>query len=103
MVVGMLNILLIVWLKAVCPDLLVCCNGYFVAVEVKAKNGKPSELQLYNRETIRKAGGYAIILYPDKWEEFKIFIENLKNKSYLVDFNDQKLFDKKGGEDNEKI
>ena len=83
--------------------MLVCCNGYFVAIEVKAKNGKPSELQLYNRELIRKAGGYAIILYPDEWEEFKTFIKNLKNKSCLVNFNDQKLFDKKGGEDNEKI
>ena len=30
------------------PDILACINGYFVGIEVKAQNGKPSELQLYN-------------------------------------------------------
>lgn len=28
------------------PDILACVNGYFVAIEVKAQNGKPSELQM---------------------------------------------------------
>ena len=34
--------------KSGIPDILACCNGKFLGIEVKAKNGKPSELQLYN-------------------------------------------------------
>ena len=59
------------------PDILACVNGKFVAVEVKAENGKPSELQLYHIEQIQKAGGYAIILYPKDFEKFKKDVENL--------------------------
>lgn len=60
------------------PDLLVCCDGYFIGVELKAENGKPSELQLYNLRKIEEAGGYAILLYPSEFESFKGFIFNLK-------------------------
>lgn len=59
------------------PDLLCCVNGYFVAVELKATKGKPSELQKWNIEKIRDAGGLAIILYPDQFEEFKDLIDIL--------------------------
>ena len=53
------------------PDILACVNGRFVAVEVKAENGKPSELQLHHIEQIKKAGGVAYILYPKDFDEFK--------------------------------
>ena len=61
------------------PDLLACVNGRFVAIEVKAQNGKPSELQVYNIKKIREAGGVGIILYPDGFEAFKKLIGELKN------------------------
>lgn len=61
------------------PDILTCVNGYFVAIEVKASNGKPSELQLYNIDKINKSGGFGIILYPKNFERFKTLIEQLKN------------------------
>ena len=62
------------------PDIIACVNGYFVAVEVKAENGKPSQLQLHHIEQIKKAGGVAYILYPKDFEDFKtkmtlLFIE----------------------------
>ena len=60
------------------PDLLICCNGRFVAVEVKASTGKPSDLQLKKIRDIRKAGGVAFVLYPDQFEEFKHMIMNMK-------------------------
>lgn len=69
--------------KAGIPDLLYCVNSYFVAVEVKADNGKPSELQLHTIDKIRKSGGFAIVLYPSAFEEFKKFIEGL----YKDDFS----------------
>ncbi len=60
------------------PDLLICCNGYFLAVEVKGDKGKPSELQLWTIEQIQKAGGYAMVLYPNQFDEFKKLITRLK-------------------------
>lgn len=59
------------------PDILACVNGYFVAVEVKADNGKPSELQLYHLEQIEQSGGYSFLLYPKDFEQFKQKIQNL--------------------------
>lgn len=75
--------------KSGVPDLLICCNGYFVAVEVKAENGKPSELQLYNIDEIKKAGGFAMILYPNQFDDFKKFIKLLKN---VIDSNKKLLY-----------
>ena len=58
------------------PDILVSLNGYFIGIEVKADNGHPSELQLYNVEQIRKSGGYAWIVYPSGWVQLqKILLE----------------------------
>ena len=59
------------------PDIIACVNGHFVAVEVKAENSKPSELQLYHLDEIRKAGGHSFLLYPKDFENFKNFLENL--------------------------
>lgn len=64
--------------KSGIPDLIACVNGYFVAIEVKASNGKPSKLQVYNRDKIREAGGISIILYPDQWDKFEKLIHDLK-------------------------
>lgn len=63
--------------KSGIPDILACVNGYFVAIEVKAPNGKASELQLYNLREIEKAGGFAFLLYPNGWDDFKRFIQLL--------------------------
>jgi Holliday junction resolvase len=43
------------------PDLLVCYKGRFIGIEVKAPDGKPSELQLHHIEQIKKAGGIGFI------------------------------------------
>lgn len=61
---------------------MACVNGYFVGVEVKAQNGKPSELQFYNIREIRKAGGFSIVLYPSGFNEFKEFVRNLKAECF---------------------
>ena len=59
------------------PDIIACVNGRFVAGEGKAENGRPSELQLYHLDEIRKAGGHSFLLYPKDFENFKNFLENL--------------------------
>ena len=71
--------------KSGVPDILACVNGYFVGIEVKAQNGKPSKLQLYNVDKIRESGGFAMILYPSAFHKFKDFVKCLKEECYTHD------------------
>lgn len=59
------------------PDILASVNGYFVGIEVKAQNGRPSELQFYNVRKIRESGGFAYIVYPSGWDELKEILAGL--------------------------
>lgn len=68
--------------KAGIPDILACINGHFVGIEVKAQCGKPSELQLYNIQKIRDAGGFAFVLYPSGFDKFKSFVHDLKHENF---------------------
>jgi Holliday junction resolvase len=64
------------------PDILACVNGYFVGVEVKSDNGKLSDVQLAQIKKINDAGGFAFALYPSKFGDFKIFIDDLLNDNF---------------------
>lgn len=64
------------------PDLLCCINGYFVGVELKADDGKPSELQMKNVEWIRKANGFAFVLYPSAYQRFVEFVNGLLHNQF---------------------
>ena len=64
--------------KSGIPDILICCKGYFIGVEVKASKGIPSPVQISTLRKIRDAGGYGILLYPKDQDYFYHFIENLK-------------------------
>lgn len=75
--------------KSGVPDILACVNGYFVAIEVKAPNGKASDLQLYNIHKIKAAGGFAFVLYPSAFDQFVKFIDGL----FVDDFNREKIPD----------
>ena len=59
------------------PDILASVNGYFVGIEVKAQNGRPSDLQFYNVRKIRESGGFAYIVYPSGWDELKEILAGL--------------------------
>ena len=59
------------------PDILACVNGYFVGIEVKAPNGKLSELQKYNARQINESCGIAIILYPKHYDLFVAMVKCL--------------------------
>ena len=59
------------------PDVLACVNGHFLAIEVKADTGKPSELQLVKIADIRKAGGFGYVAYPTGWKKLKDIIDGL--------------------------
>lgn len=64
------------------PDILASVNGYFVGIEVKAQNGKPSELQYYNVRKIRESGGFAYIVYPSGWEDLQAVLIGLLNDTF---------------------
>lgn len=59
------------------PDILSVVNGYFVAIEVKAPNGKPSELQKYNVNRINECHGFAVVVCPKQFEDLKYMIQCL--------------------------
>lgn len=68
------------------PDILACVNGHFVGIEVKAQNGKPSDLQLYHCNKIRESGGVAYVVYPSGFERFKEIIKELNcNDNIQID------------------
>ena len=56
------------------PDLLICWKGRFIGLELKAENGRASELQKHEVEQIRKAGGIALIVRPSDFDELKNFL-----------------------------
>lgn len=82
--------------RAGIPDLLVCCMGAFLAVELKAATGKPEELQLYKLRQIEAAGGFAILLYPDDFDTFKELIQAVMRHPVLEpeDFTQYQHFKK---------
>lgn len=75
--------------KSGIPDLILNVNGLFVGVELKAENGRPSELQLYNIRAIRNAHGIAFVLYPAAFEGFKTIIRKLIQTPATIYYRDE--------------
>ena len=44
------------------PDIICCINGKFIAIECKAGDNKPTELQKFEISRIRKAKGVAAVI-----------------------------------------
>lgn len=63
--------------KSGVPDLLVCVRGHFMAVELKAANGRPSDLQIWNLRKVSESDGIAILLYPKDYDQFKEFVTGI--------------------------
>lgn len=66
--------------RAGVPDLLVCANGRFIAVELKAEDGVVSKVQLAHLWAINEAGGVWFVLKPSGFEDFKNFIRDVMHK-----------------------
>lgn len=47
------------------PDIVCCVNGKFVAIECKAGGNKPTELQIFEINGIRRAKGVAAVINED--------------------------------------
>jgi hypothetical protein len=59
------------------PDIIVCHRGYFVAIECKAGNNKPTELQLREIEAIRQAGGVSLVINETNIEDVTKVLESI--------------------------
>jgi hypothetical protein len=58
------------------PDIILCYRGYFVGVECKAGNNKPTELQLKELEAIRQAGGVSLVVNEGNIESVTKILES---------------------------
>ncbi|MPM67511.1 hypothetical protein SDC9_114434 [bioreactor metagenome] len=77
--------------KSGIPDLILCVNGFFVTVELKAPNGHASELQKMNTARINQSNGIGIILFPDGFEQFKKIMEGVTQcRSHIQELNSLK-------------
>lgn len=63
--------------KSGLPDMKITVNGIAVEVELKASNGKPTDLQKHNIEQINRSKGLGFVLYPEGFEQFKEIIKGV--------------------------
>jgi len=61
------------------PDILICANGTFVALELKTDVGVLSALQEYKLSCIRETGGIAIVSTPKSWPKDLETIKKIVN------------------------
>lgn len=57
------------------PDYVLCCNGHFVALELKAKDGIISPIQEEKLSGIIYAGGLSLVADPSNWDQVLKTIE----------------------------
>lgn len=72
--------------KAGLPDMHIIVNGISIEVELKAPNGRPSELQKQKLNQIDKAGCIALVLYPKDFHKFQALVLYLKHRN-IVDLD----------------
>lgn len=60
------------------PDIVACVSGRFLAIECKAGKNKPTALQVREIESIRKAGGAALVANEENWELVRDFVRKLR-------------------------
>ena len=68
--------------KAGLPDMHIVVNGISIEAELKAPNGRPSELQKQKLNQIDDAGCIAVVLYPKDFEKFKGLVKFLKQNYF---------------------
>lgn len=51
------------------PDIVGCVNGYFIALELKSSSkAEVTPLQRHKLESIKVAGGVAVVVTPENWD-----------------------------------
>lgn len=60
------------------PDMHIMIHGLSVDVELKAANGRPSDLQLVKVQRINDWGGIGLIVYPKDFDHLKSLLESIR-------------------------
>lgn len=66
------------YIKAGMPDMHIVVNGISLEVELKAPNGRPSEVQIQKLNQIDDAGCISMVLFPKDFERFQKLIQHIK-------------------------
>lgn len=66
------------YIKAGMPDMHIVVNGISLEVELKAPNGRPSELQIQKLNQIDDAGCIGLVLFPEDFPNFQRLIRHIK-------------------------
>lgn len=62
------------------PDLLICANGKFFALELKKDvRSKPTKLQSHILKQVEDAGGFAAVCSPENFDDL---INKIKERMY---------------------
>lgn len=69
--------------KAGLPDMQIVVNGVSIEAELKAPNGRPSELQIQKLNQIDNSGCIAVVLFPKDFENFKQLIKYIKRYNFI--------------------
>jgi hypothetical protein len=67
--------------KSGLPDMHIVVNAINIDVELKAPTGRPSEIQKHNITQINDSGCIGVILYPDRFDDFKTLVEGVRKCS----------------------
>lgn len=71
------------YIKSGMPDMHIVVNNLSIEVELKAPNGRPSELQIQKLNQIDDAGCVAVVLFPKDFEKFKRMILWIKENVWF--------------------
>lgn len=72
--------------KAGLPDMHIVVNGISIEAELKAPNGRPSELQKQKLNQIDNAGCIAVVLFPKDLHKIQALVLYLKHRR-IVDLD----------------
>jgi hypothetical protein len=66
------------YIKAGMPDMHIVVNCTSIEVELKAPNGRPSEIQIQKLNQIDDAGCIAMVLFPKDFPKFQRLVQHIK-------------------------
>jgi len=64
--------------KSGVPDIVACVNGWFIGIECKAGNNKPTALQQNNLNDIKRSGGTALVINENNINELEDCLNQIK-------------------------
>lgn len=59
------------------PDIVCCAAGFFLGIECKAGNNKPTKRQEYEMQCIRDARGFVVVVNETTVDDLPMILEKL--------------------------